>query len=381
MSLREYRIMAISLFLAAATSTMLSCGSDGLRAKYTVQPEHDHVARFLAGRTLPAQSRLYPLTQKSYYQRYQLRMEKIRAQIIDRHVSQIAKWQTENGFNPTSDSAVYPLSGADVTNLITFFPNCSQYLMVALQPANEFSDPAAMTETTLERSLAQLRDTVSDISERNYFRSTVLRSSQKNAGLPGIAPIILTFLSMLDKVVLSYEFVYLSADGTIQKIGAAAPTGPTGLRVYFQAPGETQVHALVYLAITVSPEFASLQLPTGKLLISMGRVNLLLKAAIYLFHENQYAGLATTLLQKSDLIVQDDSGIPYRLFPQADWKFAPFGLYKAAARLNDLKWYPAQTELRELYNTQAKAMNFSFGYGTWSGRSNLLWATRIKHKS
>ncbi len=362
--------------VSAATLLFAACSKNNLRGKFSEQGEQHNLAEFLAGHNVPESSVFFPATQKPLYERHQAYMQKLQEQIFSRHVAQIHAWQTATGFKATSRTAAYFLSGADVPNLITFFPECREYLMVALQPASEIGDPAALSDFDLNRSLERLRLTMRDISARNYFRSKVLNNSAKNVGFPGMAPIILAFLAGMNKDVVAFENVELNADGTLTQAGDSAASA--GFRVYFREPGDGEIRTLVYLSMRITPEFNGPDSPEGRLIARLGPLNLLFKAAIYLFHEVPYANLARSLLKQGNLVVQDDSGIPLNLFEQGEWHFAPFGIYERTARLNDLRTYPLQTELRDLFRQDAQPLDFSFGYGSWAGRSNLLWASRVK---
>lgn len=376
---QSFRLFArLSMMLALAGALLPACRNDSLRAPHNEQAQQHQVAEFLAGHTLPAESIFYERTQKPFYQRHQAYMLKLKEQIFSRHVSHIEEWKSSNRFKASSRTAVYLLSGADVPNLMTFFPDCKQYLMVALQPSAEIGDLAALSDGELDRSLQKLRVTMQDIAKRNYFRSAVLRKSKTNFGLPGIAPILLAFLATLNKEVIAYENVVLDDSGRLVRTKRDSATRTSGFRIYFREPGDAEVKTLVYLSLKVDPNFMSTQKPEGKLFATFGQVNLMLKAAIYLFHEDAYSSLAAELLKKSDLVLQDDSGIPAHYFPIDEWKFSLFGVYSRSAKLNDLKRYKLQEDLRELYAQSAQPLNFAFGYGSWSGRSNLMWASRVK---
>ena len=52
----------------------------------------------------------------------------------------------------------------------------------------------------------------------------------------------------------------------------------------------------------------------------------LLKAASFLMHGDGFAGVRNFLLQHSRVIIQDDSGIPLRMFPKG-WKVNCYGRY------------------------------------------------------
>jgi len=365
-----------TIFLFAIVITFAACGKSSLRDNFTEQNEQHEIAEFLAGHTVAPTSALYAQTQKSFYRRYQSQMQTLSEQIFSRHVTKIYEWQKNNNFQPSARAAVYLLSGADVPNLVSFFPDCRDYLMVALQPVAPIGDLTQLGDRDLQHSLDDLRSIMQDIAARNYFRSAVLRKAQKNSGLPGVAPILLAFLAMIQKDVVAFENVFLSNEGSLQKNSTGATAN--GFRVYFRNQGDSDLRTLVYLSTRIHPTFYDSDKPEGKLLASLGSTNLLLKAAIYLFHEPAYARLAQSLLQQSEFIVQDDSGIPLRFFTASEWQVLPFGRYERTARLNDLKNYPLQEDLQALFKQGAQPLGFAFGYGAWGGRSNLLLAKRMR---
>lgn len=366
----KIRVFCLLCFTASA------CSKSALRAPFNEEPAQQQLTSFLAGRGVAPQSIFFEHTQKPYYERHQLAISRVRDKILNRHVAKIRDWHSQTQRAQKRQSVVYLLSGADVPNLLTFFPDCTEFLMVALQPAGTVEHLSSLSEKEMARSLDRLRDTVEDIAARNYFRSIVLYNSKRNLGLPGIAPLILTFLGLLDKEVLAFEDVALNSDGRVLRPSPGDIA--QGFRVYFRDAPDSEVRTIVYLNMLIDADFADTNKPPGKLLAKMGKFALFLKAAIYLFHEPKYASLARELVKQTDLVIQDDSGIPLSFFTPAEWRFSPFGTYQHSAHLNDSKIYPTQKDLRLLFQDHAGPIDFAFGYGSWSGRSNLLVAERIR---
>ena len=102
----------------------------------------------------------------------------------------------------------------------------------------------------------------------------------------------------------------------------------------------------------------------------------LLKSASYLLHDKQFEKTRAMTLASADVVVQDDSGIPYRFFPQPPWGIRLYGRYHRPIR--GLR-YGHQADLQAAYRAKAgelAELPFSFGYH-WKGRqSGLLVATR-----
>lgn len=81
---------------------------------------------------------------------------------------------------------------------------------------------------------------------------------------------------------------------------------------------------------------------------------------------------------KSTLIIQDDSGIPYRYFNSEQWSLALYGTYRYPQKLKDLPYPPHQPSLTRAYELKCYPLPFNFGYGVkrGKGKSNLLLAVK-----
>jgi hypothetical protein len=106
---------------------------------------------------------------------------------------------------------------------------------------------------------------------------------------------------------------------------------------------------------------------------SLGEGASYLKAASYLMHGGGFTQVRDFLLQTSPLIVEDDSGIPFRYFDPNRWKLKVFGEYNQPIFSG---YY--QNDFRDAYATKANAgpLPFGAGYQVFSGKANILLATR-----
>ena len=84
--------------------------------------------------------------------------------------------------------------------------------------------------------------------------------------------------------------------------------------------------------------------------------------------------LRSFLLARSDLLLQDDSGIPLGYFNRKAWQFQPLGRY-----LGPIEIFPGtyQPQMADLYrNVTPIPLDFGIGYRWRNNESNLLLATR-----
>ena len=100
----------------------------------------------------------------------------------------------------------------------------------------------------------------------------------------------------------------------------------------------------------------------------------LVKSASYLLHAGHFSRTRQFLLDRSQTIVQDDTGVPARFFKQEDWLLKPFGAY-----LGPIEIFPGmfQPQLAQIFRKgKTPKLDFSIGY-RWRGHdSNLLLAIR-----
>jgi hypothetical protein len=93
-----------------------------------------------------------------------------------------------------------------------------------------------------------------------------------------------------------------------------------------------------------------------------------IKSASYLMHSAHFSKVRQFILSKSELIVQDDSGIPVRYFVPANWDRTFFGAYDGPIRLFANRY---QQDLFDAYAASAKPLDFGIGYDHQAKASNI----------
>jgi len=87
-------------------------------------------------------------------------------------------------------------------------------------------------------------------------------------------------------------------------------------------------------------------------------------------HKPYFSRIRNLILQKSSIIVQDDSGIPFRFFKSDQWNITLYGVYEGPIDLFKNHFEP---DLAAAYRHRAAPLPFRFGYTT---HSNLLRAIK-----
>ena len=345
-------------------------------------------ALLFAGRPLPLDSPFYELSLCPSFRRHAAAMEVFWNQVRKESLDEMFPWRRKNlprafARNPV----VYPLSGADYLNAYALFPEAPQYLFIALESPGTPPDLYRMSEPEREEGLAAIRRAVATVASVNYMKSKILRKELSNVYIPGTLPVFLLLAGGLGHTVKDVRPVILDAAGNIQDSQWAADTplprwrGRTagqdvirGLRMIVHDPENAQTKTITYLQVRLRDEAVGNGTREGKFLLKINHCNTIFKAAVYLLHNDEFGAVRQFVLDRSDLILQDDSGLPYRFFKEEDWEQHLFGTYTRIPPLGGIPNPPQQPLLAKRFRERSEPLTFSYGYGVLQGKgkSNLM---------
>jgi hypothetical protein len=292
------------------------------------------------------------------------------------------RWRDQNIriSEPRSRTLLYPFSGPDFLNAYALFPTHARYVFFALERPSELPDLATKTPQQFAELLASVREALRDIFERNYFITSYMSRQLTAPRLRGSVPIMAVMMALNNRALVSVEPVDLFPELTAAyaEPGGARPRMPMrGVRMVFLDPATRTTQQLHYFsldatdrALTFYPEFTAW-------IAKQGPATGLVKSASYLLHDKQFMQVRDALLATADTIVQDDTGVPYRVLRQANWSVQMFGDYRKP--IPSLA-YGFQRDLQESWrkNANQTPLPFPFGYHWREGGigSGVLIATR-----
>jgi hypothetical protein len=103
----------------------------------------------------------------------------------------------------------------------------------------------------------------------------------------------------------------------------------------------------------------------------------LIKAASYLMHREQFSTIRSLVLKGSDLVIQEDTGIPIRFFDKDTWDITLFGKYTKPIAQFQIRQQP---DLAEMFaDTTIKPLPFIIGYHGTAKESHVIKASKRKH--
>ena len=298
-------------------------------------------------------------------------LDKAWKQLDQRQLSKVRDWAPEALGNAYQDQGpmYYMFSGPDFLYANAFFPNASTYILCGVEPVGPIPDVTKVAQPALASALANLRKSLDSVLSFSFFITKSMKVDLRQQQLSGTLPVLYVFLARAGCTIDSVELVALD------KTGAFVPEGKgttPGVKILFTGPaGRPQTlyyftTDLANWAIKVNPNFI-------KFCEQQGMGVSLLKAASYLMHSDNFSQVRDYLLSHSKVIVQDDSGIPYRYIDRNKWNIRFYGRY-----IGPIPRFLKHGQLD--LNKDNSASNptylpFSFGYQWKPSQSSLIVAT------
>jgi hypothetical protein len=215
-----------------------------------------------------------------------------------------------------------------------------------------------------------LRKSTEVIMNFSHFITKDMKAELAASHFQGVFPIMLVFLSFTDARIERAERLTLRRDGSLQP-GESAD-GQAALRLVFSTyPGAPPAEA-IYVQANLANDALGANPSFLDWLAARGPATGYLKAASYLMHEEGFSRVRDFLMDHSQAILQDDSGIPVPAFQARDWRLIFFGAYTTP--LDIFRKYD-QPPLRSAYQDgNAFPLPFGFGYRWQKGSSTLMLA-------
>jgi hypothetical protein len=267
----------------------------------------------------------------------------------------------------------YPFSGPDAMYALGMFPNATSFALAGLEPVGELPDIGRLSDADLDASLAELRRSLRSLSTYSFFRTNDMRAEFSKNQFSGVTPILLLFITRQGFAVQNVEQVIMEPDATLRVSNAAdlqklSPERIPGVRISFMKQGDAKARTLYYFKADLSDQGLSNVPQPLKWAAAYAPKATYIKSASYLMHTSHFSQVRNFILAKTELIVQDDSGIPVRYFAAANWDRTFFGSYDGPIRLFANRY---QKDLREAYAKSAKPLDFGIGYDYQAKASNI----------
>ncbi|PYL02857.1 MAG: hypothetical protein DME31_08200 [Verrucomicrobia bacterium] len=329
------------------------------------------VARFLAGMPVPEDSPLAPLTHNPAWQEHAAFFEKEFSKLTLRQLQKLHAWQET--YLPESlqpiPVAFYMFSGPDFLYVDQFFPKASVYVLCGKESMGPPPDPLRIAN--LAGALGNLENAMKSSLETTYFITKDMKVDLQQQNLNGVLPILYAFIARADKSITGVTFGSLNGTGNFQE-GTRGSIPGVRLRYIDNHSGDSQT--VYYFTTDISDGGIKASPGFLKFCQRLGTGAGFLKSSSYLMFENGFGTIRNFILDHSNMIVQDDSGIPIAYFDPNKWHLRLFGVYLGPIELFKQHFQPRLQELFAQGNPPS--IEFGFGYRWNYKEANLLVATR-----
>ena len=290
-----------------------------------------------------------------------------------RYVDRISAWRGKYlQRSPATNSVFYPFSGPDATNPLAFFPDASEYVLVGLEPAGCI--PSKVEDFTPEYWPA-LRQGWQTAASMGFFKTENMQRDLAEGPASGVLPVLLFLIARAGNSVVDVTPLGIAPTGALIASDDKAATETRGLTIHFKDPRQRQ-RTLRYFALNLQNRRLARKPGTTKYLQTLPPGGTLVKSASYLMHKKYFSTIRRIILDRSVVVIEDDSGIPYHYFFEPPvWDVRLFGAYGQPI---DMFKTGLQEDLKAAYDarTGVEPLDFSIGYKWRQNESNLLLAVR-----
>lgn len=335
----------------------------------------DAAAQLIAGANSAAYAASFSNEQKSAWADYAKTATADWGRLKRRYVDRIAAWRGKYlAKSPVASVVFYPFSGPDATNPLAFFPDAREYVLAGLEPPGCIPSQA---EAFTPEYWPALRQGWQSAAALGFFKTDDMKHdlAQGNAG--GVLPVLLFLISRAGNSIVDVSQIGITPAGTVAASADHSPAQAVevhGVAIRFKDAQHGE-RTLRYFAVNLQNSRLSRRPGVAKYLENLPAGATLVKSASYLMHRRYFSQVRGIILAKSNLVIEDDSGVPYHYFDPATWDVRLFGTYDTPIDLFK-EW--VQEDLQAAYQSGdgVQPLDFGISYKWRPGESNLLVATR-----
>ncbi|MEN9444798.1 MAG: hypothetical protein RIS47_1688 [Bacteroidota bacterium] len=317
---------------------------------------------------------------KAYYKQHKAIVEKEWAAIEQNNLLPIKTWARENNVTNPADTLtmIYPFSGPDFLYANAFFPYCKNYIMIGLEKAGSMPDMTNVPDSVLSAYLENIRYSLRYINKKGYFVTTQMQKDFNKNKLDGTLHIMLYYLARMGNTVISVNDFFLDKYGkAISEDDAHVQDDEIqGIRISFTNATRGYVQDIYYFPFDLSDANVAKKSEFLYFVNSFGPKIFYTKSASYILHDSKFSTIRKLLLDQSQKVLQDDTGIPYFLLDNGNFRITLFGDYTRTINDFDNNFQPG---LKEALNAREKPLYlpFKIGYNAWFNETVLIYGQAI----
>jgi hypothetical protein len=282
---------------------------------------------------------------------------------------------------------VYPFGGGDLASALATFPDATEITTISLEPAGDIRPIDTVAADRLAHELEIHRSHLERLFEKAHSRTDNLEKESK-AELPGELLFAIAALVVHGDEPVALRYFRLRPDGTVayftQADIDAAKTVAERHELFANAELRFRGHTAdatvrVLRHISFNLDDAHLHADPSLLahLSAKGKVAAMTKAASHLLWSDHFAVIRTWLLDHTDWMISDSTGIPPRFAAPAGFSQDAYGTFNGPAPYGLLDARDA-TDVTKLFASQPKReLSFRYGYPDKDGHGHMIVTRRM----
>jgi hypothetical protein len=356
---------------------------------YPQDGKFNEFAQYIAGYEGPDNSSFKGLESSESWKSYQTNLNAVWTKTNNK-LPTIRDWTKQELADVNTDGGTlfYPFSGADFLHADLFFPDHDNIAMIALEPVGNYPDlDQKQQDGTHGKYLGSLKKSMNAILGLSFFR-TIAMADDFQTEMDGTLHVLMHFMARTDHEVLFQEKVAIQPNGELSTdVTNIADSTYIGNRYYFKRKGEEKVRTLTYFAVNIQNMayhsrggLVAKGLDTRSDLVAyfkgLNIKSTYLKSASYLMHRPTFSIIRDLILDESEYVLQDDSGIPVKFFDTSLWDLTFYGNF---VKPISLFYERTQDDLALIFankGANVKPLPFGIGYQYVNGTSNLMKAKK-----
>jgi hypothetical protein len=288
-------------------------------------------------------------------------------------IQPIQSWVEKTEMIPTkyqTKTLFYPLAGADFVYANAFFSNVDNYILVGLEKPGYLPNYDQLSNVDLQNYRSQIFNSLDVSMKSGFFRTNSMRVQFNQKTVNGTLHSLLFYLARTGNSIRKIRHFILKDDSTVKYTSGTEGMFSPGLDIEFLT-ADNKVKNLYYYNIDISDQNPKLD-GFYTWVSSFGEHNTMLKAASYLNSRDYFSKTRNYILTSSNMVVQDDSGIPYKYFVDGSWDIKLYGGYKRVIRLFSSRIQPDMVKAyADTSKLTSSFLPFHIGYNVSVGETNL----------
>lgn len=282
---------------------------------------------------------------------------------------------------------VYPFGGGDLASALATFPDATEITTISLEPAGDIRPVDALPPERLAHELAVHRAHLERLFEKAHSRTDNLEKESRTA-LPGEILFALAALAVHGDEPVSLRYFRLRPDGSLAyvtqaDIDAAKKPGErhalfANAELRFRRSGDAGAPVQVLRHVSFNLDDAHLKADPSLLayLDGRGKVAAMTKAATHLLWNEHFTAIRGWLVDHTDWMISDSTGIPPRVAGPAGFVQDTFGTFDGPSPFGDPDRADAD-DVKKLFASQPfRDLGFRYGYPDAHGHGHMIVTRR-----